>query len=79
MIDIQTFATLPAKACFVFLADGQGLPNRMDPAMHLFPILISYMILFVKQSSLRNIEILLSLPDKVTQQMEWFPITIHDI
>jgi hypothetical protein len=37
MIDIQTFATLPAKACFVLLTDGQGLPKRMDPAMHLFP------------------------------------------
>jgi len=56
VIDIQTFATLPAKACFVLLTDGQGLPNRMDPATHLFPILIPRMVFFVKQSSLRDIE-----------------------
>jgi len=39
MIDIQTFATLPAKACFVLLADGQRLLNWMDPATHLSNIL----------------------------------------
>jgi len=39
MIDIQTFATLPAKACFVLLTDGQGLPNRMNPTVHFLNIL----------------------------------------
>jgi hypothetical protein len=80
MIDIQTFATLPAKTCFVFLADGQGLPNRMDSAMHLFSALVTYRVFFVKESSLRHIEIsLVSFLDSTAWRMIRFPITIHDL
>jgi hypothetical protein len=49
MIDIETFATLPAKTCFMFLTDGQGLTNWMDPATHFFPVPALFTIFFLKE------------------------------